>query len=345
MQIEQAAISLNSKRTAAQKHTVKESLKTWVGDRSSATERTSSQSSARLSQEAVEINLSHQGRTVAKMEDSQKTDNPDDAISDIRLRTIKLLFEKIYDLKFDIFSDEEPNCSTDENSSPAANDRAGWGAEYDYQESYYEAENTNVSASGLIKTADGQEIQFTLNLTMSREFMTEKEEHLRLGDAAKDPLVINFDGTAAQLASTKFLFDLDIDGQAEEISFAAPSSGFLALDLNSDGRINNGSELFGPTTGNGFSELAAYDEDGNQWLDQKDSVFARLRVWTKDGQDLDHLTSLADKGIGAIYLEPIHSEFSVKDSQNKLLGQVRSSSLYVQENGSVGTVQQLDLAI
>lgn len=342
MQIEQAAISLNSDRKAVQKHTVKESLKVWVGNRPAADQETSSRPAARLAQGAVEISLSEQGRAAAKTTRSEKpADDADDSIADPKLRMIKLLFEKMYNMKFDLFSPDEE--TADKTDQPAA--AQGWGAEYDYEESYYEAEQTDVSASGLIKTTDGQEIQFTLNLSMSREFMSSQGVHLRLGSVPKDPLVINFEGTAAQLSSTKFLFDLDTDRQAEEMSFVGPNSGFLALDRNEDGSINNGSELFGPTTGNGFNELAAFDEDSNRWLDEKDAVFARLRIWTKDEQGVDQLSSLADKGIGALYLNPITSEFSVKDSQNNLLGQVRSSSLYVQENGSVGTVQQLDLAV
>ena len=39
---------------------------------------------------------------------------------------------------------------------------------------------------------------------------------------------------------------------------------FLSLDKNSDGIINDGSELFGAASGNGFADLAKYDEDGNE---------------------------------------------------------------------------------
>jgi hypothetical protein len=43
------------------------------------------------------------------------------------------------------------------------------------------------------------------------------------------------------------------------------------------GRIDSGSELFGPATGSGFGELAALDGDGNGWIDENDDAFARLR--------------------------------------------------------------------
>ena len=45
------------------------------------------------------------------------------------------------------------------------------------------------------------------------------------------------------------------------------------LDLNNDDIITNGNELFGPRTGNGFTELSVYDEDGNNWIDEKDLVY------------------------------------------------------------------------
>lgn len=47
------------------------------------------------------------------------------------------------------------------------------------------------------------------------------------------------------MTSQRFKFDLNADGQNEDINFATNGSGYLALDRNGDGRINNGSELFG----------------------------------------------------------------------------------------------------
>jgi hypothetical protein len=142
---------------------------------------------------------------------------------------------------------------------------------------------------------------------------------------------------------TQFQFDLNSDGTKEQIAFVAPGSGFLALDKNGDGTINNGSELFGPGTGNGFKDLAAYDSDGNGWIDENDAVFNNLRIWTKDSAGNDQLFTLSQKGVGALYLGNVATPFSVKDEQNALLGQVRSTGIFLQENGTVGTLQQVDL--
>ena len=238
----------------------------------------------------------------------------------------------------------DPNKAAPEQQQQAK--PAGYGVEYDRHETHYEFEQTSFSATGVVTTADGKEIKFDLNLTMNREYLEESDVSLRLGDAKKkDPLVINFGGTAAQLTNTKFSFDLDSDGKADQISFVGADSGFLALDKNGDGKINSGSELFGPANGNGFQELAAYDQDKNSWIDENDAVYAQLKVWTRDGSGNDALSTLAQKKVGAIYLGNVSTPFDIKNSQNQLDGQVRSSGVYLNEGGSAGTVQQIDLAV
>ncbi len=185
------------------------------------------------------------------------------------------------------------------------------------------------SAQGIVQTADGKEIDFSVQLNISREFISEKYIHIRAGDAVKDPLMLNFSGSAAEITQRNFVFDIDNNGQAEQISFAGPQSGFLALDKNADGVINNGSELFGPATGNGFEELAIYDQ---------------LRIWMKTTDGQNQLFALGEKGVGAIYLKHITTPFAVKDGNNELFGQVRNSGIFLGEDGGVRTIQQIDPA-
>ncbi len=220
---------------------------------------------------------------------------------------------------------------------------AGYGIEYDASTTSYEAEQMNFSANGVIKTADGKEINFNIGLSMSREYMSQTTTSLRAGDAVvKDPLVMNFNGTAAELTDTKFSFDINGDGTTEKIASLGSGSGFLALDKNHDGKVNNGTELFGAKTGNGFSELAAYDQNKDGWIDEQDSVYSQLKVWQGGNSGL---VSLKDAGVGAISLANQQTAFALKDSNNQLLGEVRATGVYVQENGRVGTVQQVDLAV
>jgi hypothetical protein len=234
----------------------------------------------------------------------------------------------------------EPSRPSD--SARGAPARAGFAAEYRRHEAYSEIEQTSFQASGVVRTAAGEEIQFSISLEMSRSYHRESDVSIQFGDARprKDPLVLNFAGTAAQLSSQRFSFDLDADGRTEEINFVRRGSGFLALDRNGDGKINNGLELFGARSGDGFAELAALDDDGNGWIDSGDEVFEKLRIWSKDGGGKDQLLGLAQAGIGALSVASVDSPFALKNSANELQGQIRATGLYLREDGGVGTVQQ-----
>jgi hypothetical protein len=179
---------------------------------------------------------------------------------------------------------------------------------------------------------------------MRRQFLSETRTEMRIGEL-QDPLVINFAGTAAELTERTFAFDLDSDGETEQIHFVGPNSGFLAPDANGNGSVDDGTELFGPNTGNGFAELSMYDEDGNNFIDEGDSIYAGLRIWQKDAAGDDHLIALGQAGVGAIYLGSVATPFQVKDDDNQLQGIVRSSGIYLKEDGGAGTVQQLDLVV
>jgi len=272
--------------------------------------------------------------------------------NDPKLQLIILMIEKMTGHRVKIFDIGQikapetapiPDPNTAQPQQPAP--RAGFGVEYSKEVSYSESEQTTMQASGVINTSDGKEIRFSLDMVMQRQYSETSSTDIRLGDAARktDPLVINFNGTAAQLSEQRFAFDLNSDGKSEQINSPLAGSGFLALDKNGDGKINNGSELFGPGTGNGFSELAKYDSDGNGWIDENDAVFKQLKVWTESGTENSKLSSLASLGVGAISLHSIATPFDIKTASNQLLGSIQASSIYLNENGSVGSVQQIDL--
>lgn len=213
------------------------------------------------------------------------------------------------------------------------------------EEYYTEQENTLFSSVGTVRTADGREINFNVDLSMSRSFTQAYQQELNLAALQQtcDPLVINFDADTASLSDQKFKFDVDADGQEDDISMLGAGSGYLALDKNGDGVINDGSELFGPQSGNGFQDLAAYDEDGNGWIDENDSIWSKLKIWCKNPDGSDSLYTLGDKGVGAICLQNTATDFSLKGNNNQDNGYIRSTGIFLYENGNVGTVQHLDL--
>ena len=273
---------------------------------------------------------------------------------DPKLSLLKLLLERIYGIHITTGNRvDTSDCPQREQSatevraadpSPGQNGQ-GWGIELTTDARRFESETTAFTATGVVKTADGKTIAFTLGLSMHREYLEETHSVLRAGDAAVDPLVVNFAGTAAQLSDVVFRFDLQGDGSEDVIPTLRQGSGFLALDKNGDGRINNGTELFGPGSGDGFAELAAYDADGNQWIDENDPTYAQLRVWQPDAEGNGSLTGLSEAQVGAIYLGHADTPFSLMTPQNALQGRVATSGIYLAETGTVGSLQQVDLAV
>ncbi|MGN0171004.1 MAG: hypothetical protein ACI39H_09635 [Lachnospiraceae bacterium] len=209
-----------------------------------------------------------------------------------------------------------------------------------------EQESTTFASQGLVQTEDGRSISFNVEVSMSRAF-TAKIDSLSVQNYIfTDPLIINMDSNVGSVSDQKFFFDLDSDGTEEEVSFAGAGSGFLALDKNGDGKINDGSELFGTASGDGFKDLAQYDEDGNGWIDENDSIFSQLKVWIKDEAGNDQLLDLKKADVGAIYLGSADTEFSLKDDQNQTNGVIRRTGVYLKEStGSVGTINHVDLAV
>ncbi len=274
-----------------------------------------------------------------------KTDK--DACSDVRL---KLIEEMLYVLTGKRVRLKDPaqamgDAASGDVSNNAPQPMHGFGIIFTHTETYFEAESVNFSATGKVETADGRSIEFNLRFSMERAYYEQHSLEIRLGDAAlTDPLAIQLDGGTIGLSEKKFSFDINGDGSPESISFLTGNAGFLAFDKNGDGIINDGTELFGTLSGNGFLDLAVYDEDKNGWIDEGDSVFSALKVFNKNADGTAMLISLGEAGVGALCLNAVDSQFSFKQGQ-MLQGELRKSSVFLKENGQAGSLHHIDLAI
>ena len=211
---------------------------------------------------------------------------------------------------------------------------------------YAETEETGFHADGKAYTDDGRTIDFNVNILMSRSYMEYMKVNIpTMADALCDPLIVNIGSDTADVRDQTFKFDLDADGTEDEISMLGRGSGFLALDKNGNGEIDDGSELFGTKSGDGFADLAEYDSDGNGWIDENDEVFSKLKVWCKDENGEDVLMDLKQADIGAIYLGKQQTEFTLGGTDGYRDGVVRSTGVFLRESTGAGTIQHVDLSL
>ena len=167
----------------------------------------------------------------------------------------------------------------------------------------------------------------------------------------KDPLVLdlNRDGKFTVGMEEGVHFDYDGEGFAEKTAWMAEGDGMLVRDLNGNGRIDNGTELFGDRTlkadgsfaANGFEALAELDSNGDGIIDSRDEAFGSLRVWMDSNRDgisqADELFTLQELNIRNILLKVNRKGSS--EGANRITG----TAAFTWNDGTTGTVAELTM--
>ncbi|WP_171254680.1 calcium-binding protein [Acinetobacter sp. NRRL B-65365] len=161
-----------------------------------------------------------------------------------------------------------------------------------------------------------------------------------------DPLVLdlNHDSQINTVGlGADVYFDLDGNNFAEKTSWVAPQDGFVVLDLNNNGKVDNGGELFGTDTllanGNkaadGFQALAQYDGNLDKIINDQDQIYQQLKIWKDINQDgisqEDELFTLSDLGITSISVN--QQVIDIKDENNVIHTNQATFTQQVIENG------------
>ncbi|QTL34719.1 hypothetical protein [Pseudoalteromonas viridis] len=205
----------------------------------------------------------------------------------------------------------------------------------------HESQSNVFKADGQIRLENGQQISFAFKSVFEQSHTS--YERIIENVNMKDPLIISFTNRAVELDTERMDFDIDADGQSDNFAQLKKGYGYLALDLNQNNQIDDGKELFGALSGNGFADLAQYDDDGNGFIDENDAIFDSLKVWVKN-KDQDELVSLSDANIGAIALQNADTPMNIR-ADGQLQGAIRKSGFYLDENGKPGLVQQVDYVV
>ena len=152
----------------------------------------------------------------------------------------------------------------------------------------------------------------------------------------RDPLIIHLsqeENIVLSMLDEGVNFDLDNNGFAEKTAWIGKEEGFLAIDLNKNGQIDNGGELFGDRflmddgkiSSSGFEALESLNENDDKVIDKEDSLFSELLVWFDSNHNgltdeseiktLDEL-EIISIGFNSVSDGTIHVESNVLESES-----------------------------
>jgi len=149
----------------------------------------------------------------------------------------------------------------------------------------------------------------------------------------------------SSLSPERASFDIDADGVIDEIPTLRPGSAFLARDTDGDGVIGDGTEVLGAVSGDAFADLAALDGDGNGWIDEGDAAWDMLRLWEPSPDGHGTVATLAERGIGALYVGRVAAPYTLAGPDGTTLGTAHEAGLFLHEHGASGTLQRIDVAV
>ena len=162
-----------------------------------------------------------------------------------------------------------------------------------------------------------------------------------------DPWVLDLDGDGIETVSysnTVANFDLFTgEGISASHGWVAPDDALLAIDKNSNGEIDNITELFGSAQVSGFEALSQHDENGDGVIDEAYAIFRDLLIWNDQNGDRvsqeAELRILSDIGITSISISANESV----DTQNGNV--ITGSSTFTFEDGTQSTISDVNFGV
>ena len=166
-----------------------------------------------------------------------------------------------------------------------------------------------------------------------------------------DPIIfdLNNDGIFSSGVEDGVFFDYEGDGFAERTAWMSEGDGMLVRDINKNGIIDDGSELFGDRTllsngklaKSGFEALLDLDSNEDGIINEADSAFNELKIWIDKNRDgisqSDELFTLKELGIKEINLKD-KNVVNIQENSNLISG----TAYAVKDNGDIIDVGELN---
>jgi hypothetical protein len=169
--------------------------------------------------------------------------------------------------------------------------------------------------------------------------------------APRDPLVLDLDNDGIEAVginpAAPVLFDMDGDGVKTATGWIKADDAMVVLDINGNGLIDSGRELFGDSTvltrgpragqnaANGYEALADLDINGDGAINSADAAYGNLRIWQDANQDgisqASELRTLSDAGIASLNVTGQASSINLGNGNSQPF-----SGTFTRTNGSTG---------
>lgn len=167
---------------------------------------------------------------------------------------------------------------------------------------------------------------------------------------AMTALIFDLDGDgikSRQLKKSDAWFDVDGNGMRDDVSWTGQGDGFLVIDRNGNGRVDDGSELSlhaeAHNARTSFAALGTLDSNRDGIISALDARFSKLKIWrdlnSNGVTDAGELLGLDDLGIVSINLNSQSRDGQSKIGRDLLL----SSSFFTRSDGSTGSVGDVAL--
>ena len=196
---------------------------------------------------------------------------------------------------------------------------------------------------------------FEINLAISNNYDLENliqnvQEKFTTAHKQASPLALDLDGDGVETTTVEsgVYFDHDDNGFAEKSGWVGKDDGLLVRDINNNGLIDDGTELFGNNSvlssgqkaANGFEALADLDSNSDGVFNSSDAAWNQVKVWKDANQngevDSGELLTLEQAGVSGINLN-YENETTTDENGN----QHKQTGTFIKTDGTTGAVHDV----